>query len=170
MKKIFRQILILFVIILSLWSIYGCYKWSACGCSDKTYRFTDDEKSMIALFSADKKTLRKIFIQRFKIEEPYKYPFFYPQYFSDFYILDLEAFDSLVFVMDTKDTLLAGTMKQLNSVPSEIKVYNSAMAQIATYRPDTIYLDNIKCKPTISIFKQLVLFGPSMEECLDKCD
>ena len=125
---------------------------------------------MIAWLSSDNKTLPRLRIARFKIEEPFKYPFFYPQYFSDFFILNIEGCDSLVFVLDNRDTLSSGGLKQIKKVPSKIKVFNRSKAQIAIYSPDTIYSDNIKHKPTISIFKQLVLFGPSFEQCMDKCN
>jgi hypothetical protein len=126
---------------------------------------------MIAWLSADNKNLPRLSIARFRIEEPFKYPFFSPQYFSDFFLLDLQRFDTLVFVADKRDTLLSGTVKRINKVPSEIKVYNKDLTiQIAIYRPDTIYSGYLNNKPTISFFKQLVLFGPSFDDCMDKCN
>ena len=77
---------------------------------------------------------------------------------------------NLVCITNKQDTLMSCGLNRISTIPSELKVFNNKHEHIATYRPKTIYLDNIKHTPKISIYEPLVLFVPTLKDCLDKCD
>jgi hypothetical protein len=170
-KKIIKWILFLIFVFILSGITYIIYLWSHCNCTgnDILRTLPNDKDSKIAVFKPDREGMRKIRLGRFLFKQPYKYPFYSPQYYSDYFLIDFQSNDSLVFVVDNKDTVRWNGLYKVDTVPSILKGYNFSGDLLVTYYQDTLFQSNIEHKPAVFILKQISL-GPTEFNCLGKCN
>ena len=157
--------------------IYIIYVWANCGCNNGDTRISlssdlneaIENKFIIAVLKSDDNVLPDLIMERVKTKEPYKYPFFSYQYYNDGFVINLVPFDKLIFIEVGSDTLRSRRLNSFNSVPDKIEVFNLSGKYITTYKPDTIFTDNIKNKTSVSFFKMLT-WGPLFNDCYRECN
>ncbi len=171
LRKIIRWLLFLIFISTLFWITYIIYCWANCNCTNRNIRkiFASESNSKVAVFKPDTEGVPKIRLNRFLIKEPYKYPFYSAQYYSDNFFINFRFADTLTFVVDNKDTVRWGDLYVIDTVPLRIKGYNYFGELRVTYYQDTLFQSNIEHKPTVSILKQLN-FGPTASDCLRECN
>lgn len=128
-----------------------------------------ESKSIIAILKPDINKLPELIVERYKIKEPYKYPFISYQSFSDDYTIKIALSDSLIFIGNSNDTLNPGGLYNINKMPETMEIFTFSGKKIGTYRPEKIFTDNIKNKPTISFWNMLT-WGPTTAKCLNECN
>lgn len=171
-------VLALLVILSPFFYIYIIWAGGCCSNGDikrslsSSISEAKEKGSAIAIMKSSNAEFPKLLIERHQIKEPYKYPFISYIYLSDYYILDLSGYDSLLFVSRSNekvDTLKSGFWCSIHQVPSEISVFSKSGQQLAIYVPDTIFTENIKNKPNVSCW-QMLTWGPTKQKCLSECD
>src|SRR5437868_1548257 len=107
LKKIIAWLMFAVFVFALLGITYIIYCWAHNGSAGNTISktLTNDKDSKIAVFKPDSEGLPKIRMQRFLIKEPYKYPFYSAQNYSDDFFINFQFSDSLIFVVDNKDTV-----------------------------------------------------------------
>ncbi|MGQ0827233.1 MAG: hypothetical protein ACT4ON_02435 [Bacteroidota bacterium] len=122
----------------------------------------------MAVLKPDTPRMPKIRIERFLIEEPYKYPFYSPKLYTDYFFIDFRFTDSIIFVIDSRDTVRWGDLYVIDTIPSRMKGYDDSGTLLVTYYQDTLFQSNIEHKPAVPIFKQISL-GPTKTDCIAAC-
>jgi len=107
LKKIISWILFSLLVIILLGITYIIYSWSNHnGIGNNILKTLPGSKdSKVAVLKPDTPRLPKITIERFLIEQPYKYPFYSPQWFTDYFFIDFRRTDNITFVIDERDTV-----------------------------------------------------------------
>ncbi|MBA3704841.1 MAG: hypothetical protein H0W84_02760 [Bacteroidetes bacterium] len=165
LKKIINWFIFIIFVFILMGVTYIIYNWSQSNTHEDILKtLPNDIGSKIAIFKPDTKQLPKIKVQRFLIKEPYKYPFYSPQYYTDYFYIHFPSADSLVYVIDEKDTVRWGDLYIIDTVPLRMKGYDLSGMLHVTYYQDTLFQSNIEHKPKVLILRQISL-GPVPESC-----
>lgn len=171
LKKIISWILFSVLVFILLWITYIIYCWSNCSCiGHNTIKTLPNNKgSKVAVLKPDTPRMPKIRIERYLTEEPYKFPFYSPQSYTDYFFIDFRFTDSITFVIDNSDTVRWGDLYVIDTVPSRIRGYDDSGALLVTYYQDTLFQSNIEHKSTVSVLEQ-ISWGPTKSDCSEQCD